>query len=294
MEQILENKTVRRLFFLLFGSLFVIYWLIRWVVVGKPTAAMMLELADKFTISLAVTITIGLFLFYVTPRFVKSRQLKVAVPDEIKGLFAELPQVSTSWCFKGATGRYVRSKVIPKFAELSKADRKIRSITLVLLNPRNAECCSEYAEYRNSTHIASDTWSSTRVREEILATILVAISFRSSLLAVKVALLESFSSFRYDLTDSVVVVTKEDPASVALICTKDQQFYSYFELDAHVTYKQGKEVSVKDHAINLDSCSHENVAALLANLRLIEHDFDEVSLKRVLHLARERRSPYPA
>jgi len=248
MEKILESKALARMFFSWFGTALILYGVIRWAVWPPADWQLLLkELMDKFATSLAIAVLLASFLFFVAPRVLKASQIDLVKNSDLDDLFKNQVQKSTFWLFQGATGRFVRSKVIPEFNSLCGKDRVAREVVAILLNPSNESACKAYAAYRAAIDpkgITAGSWTDERVAQEILATILVASRFASSLLTVNVYLVEMFSAFRADCTSEKVLITKEDPLASALVCDSGHEYFKHFMLDGQLHRNQGKHLAL--------------------------------------------------
>ena len=293
MDRIFENKQVRRLFFIIFGLTLLLYVVIRLWVGDSPTAKTFIDLADKFAMSLAVSVFLGAFLFYIAPKVLQSRQLDGVPAGELASLFKSEIEKSRSWTFKGTTGRYVRSQVIPRFLERTQQQRQPLSVTLILLDVTSNVACEKYADYRNSTETGAREWTSGRVKQEVCATLLSAMAAKNSFLRIEVALSSTFSILRADISDSKVILTKEDPSSSALVCDHGNRFYDYFVLDARMAESQARRITFPETRVDLATLTTREARETLQDMGLVTAQESEDSVSSILQIARQRRNPYP-
>jgi hypothetical protein len=118
---------------------------------------------------------------------------------------------------------------------------------MILPNPVDAEVLKTYADYRNSLPRGlDDVWTSTRIRNEILATILEAgrLASCSFFFEVHVALLNDFSLFRADLSDEALVLTREDPRMPGWFSTSSSKFYVSYLEDLRMAERRGQQIKV--------------------------------------------------
>lgn len=269
MDKILENKPLRRLFFICAALIILLSLFVRAVFFGPPHWGNMVgDMLDKFVISLATTSLLGCFVFYVTPRLIDKSEISSIPSSKINKMLVDAVQQSDLWMFKGATGRFVRGTVIPQFLERSQADRLHRRISLTLMNPENDQVCAAYTEYRKSVAHESekDTWSTIFSKAQVVATIYKAFYYRSqamSLISTEIILIDGFSAFRVDLSSSVAIVTKEDPKAPAIGCKANTNFYRFYEADIVLQGSQGKRIPFVEVNTAPDKVTLDDVRLLI-------------------------------
>ncbi len=204
------------------------------------------SILDGFSISLLVTVIIGSFIFWLTPEIVKKSVMDVIDPKEIGPLLKKAIPVSRTWIYKGACGRYTRATTLPMMAQAARQAGIGRDIRIILLDPDNSLLCEEYATYRRSLKSArnGDAWTASKVKEEIVATVISALRYKHEepLLRIDLHLANHFSAFRFDISDSYVVVTKEDSEAAGLKADQATYFYDSYVDDARLTERQSKRV----------------------------------------------------
>lgn len=292
MDRIFADVYVRRNFFIAFGALLLAYAIFRAYFGQRLSMGMAIELADKFAMSLSVTVALAAFLFYVTPRLLE-RQPEIVSPQNLRSLFKAQIELSRTWTFYGATGRYVRSQVIPRFQERAAQQRQPLSVMLILLDVSNANACEKYADYRNGTEPRDKQWTAARVRQEVCATVITAMAFRTALLRIDIKFIPTFSALRADISDDKVILTKEDPGSSALVCDRRSRYYDYFALDARVAESQARHPVQPQNTLDLPAATVETAREMLRDTNLLRADETGEFLAGVLAIARERRNPYP-
>jgi hypothetical protein len=106
----------------------------------------------------------------------QSGHVRVISGSEIRRAFAAAQESTQLWMFKGATGTYTRAVTFHKCFRLARERRHSLQIRLKILDPTDVNVCERYANFRRSvsgTQGKSDEqWTTTRVREELYATIL--------------------------------------------------------------------------------------------------------------------------
>lgn len=170
--------------------------------------------------------------------------MEVIEAKEINTTLKSVLGSTKCWVYKGTCGRYTRATTIPKLAEAARNSSLGRDITICLLNPSNEKLCNEYAIYRKSLKSADSLkpWTQNIVQEEIIATVIVALKYTylQPLLRINVYFVDHFSAFRLDISDSFVIVTKEDKEASALKADAGTYFYDSYKDDVRLTERQSK------------------------------------------------------
>ena len=127
MDSILSKEHYSRSFFTVVFLALVLAVLIRFIVVPyfDPSVKVnfsefMVVILDTFMISLVITVSIGTFIFWLTPEIVKKSEMEVVNPKEINPLFKKAVTDTKTWIIKGACGRYTRAVTIPTLAMAAK------------------------------------------------------------------------------------------------------------------------------------------------------------------------------
>lgn len=304
MDEILSKKHYRQTFYLVISLLLILAILLRFYTIPhldpttKATTSLFLTtLLDNLTTSLLITVLIGSFVFWLKPEIVKRSSIEVIEPKQIGKLLKEATLSTKFWIYKGACGRYTRSTTFPKLAETARNEGIGRDIFVYLLNPRNNDLCSEYATYRRSLKSGKTgpTWTRTSVQEEVIATAVSALKYRSTepLLRIKLYFVDSFSAFRLDISDQYVIVTKEEKDASALRADAGTYFYDSYKDDVRLTERQ---------AIELECCGKLDFGNEMTQDQLIEtlqcsnlHKFvteEHLDLQNILKAVNTPTSPY--
>lgn len=129
---------------------------------------------------------------------------KISVLDTLTTRRVHLEAIDQTefWWHNGHIGRWVRTTVLPRFAEAVR-DGGPRSVKLVVLDPLDDVAVGAYAEHRDQVDAIPDgTDTNEDARVEVLATILSAAHYqRVAGLEVEVALRSDLNLFRVDLCE---------------------------------------------------------------------------------------------
>lgn len=304
MDEILSKKHYRQTFYLTILLLLALAVLLRFYTIPHfyPTtkstnSVFFTTLLDNLTTSLLITVLIGSFVFWLKPEIVKRSSIEVIEPKQIGKLLKEATLSSKFWIYKGACGRYTRSTTFPNLAENARNEGIGRDIFVYLLNPRNNELCTEYATYRRSLKSGKTgpAWTRKSVQEEVIATAVSALKYRSTepLLRIKLYFVDSFSAFRLDISDKYVIVTKEEKDASALRADAGTYFYDSYKDDVRLTERQ---------AIELECCGKLDFEETMTQSKLVEtlqcsglHDFvtkEDLDLQKILNAVNTPTNPY--
>ncbi len=254
MDEILSKQHYRRTFFGVVALILILALVVRffvmpyfWPAQSLQVATLLGSLLDNLVVSLFLAVFLGVFVFWLTPSIVKRSAIEIIEPKQINRLLKSAVNMTRSWVYKGACGRYTRSTTIPKLAEAARIEGLGRDITICILNPRNDALCAEYATFRRSLKSGNNGahWTKQVVQEEVLATALTALKFQFSepLLRIRVFFVDHFSAFRLDISDQYVIVTKEDKEASALRADTGTYFYDSYKDDVRLTERQSKEMT---------------------------------------------------
>jgi hypothetical protein len=253
MNEILSKQHYRRTFFGVVGLVLALALVTRFFVLpyfapeqSLAGAALFGALLDNLVVSLFLAVSLGCFVFWLTPDIVKRSAIEVIAPKQINPLLKSAAGQTRSWVYKGACGRYTRATTIPMLAQAARIEGIGRDITVCMLNPKNEALCSAYATYRRSLQSGNSgtPWTRQVVQEEVLATAVTALKYQFSepLLRIRVYFVDHFSAFRLDISDQCVVITKEDKGASALRADAGTYFYDSYKDDVRLTERQSKEM----------------------------------------------------
>src|SRR5580658_5895959 len=88
------------------------------------------HLLEDVFVSLLVTIAIGLYIFWLTPRNKLKARMDILQPIEIRESLIKARNETDIWWFNGGSGRYTRTVTLPNLAQLSRNLNKTIDITV--------------------------------------------------------------------------------------------------------------------------------------------------------------------
>jgi len=304
MENILRKKHYKLTFYVLVGLILLLAIVVRTFVL--PQFDMNLQenfphfaaaFLDGLVISLIITVSIGSFVFWLTPEIVKKSVMEVIEPKEIGLLLKKAAIDSRTWVYKGACGRYTKSTTLPGLAKAARQEGLGRDIRITLLNPAKDDLCDVYATYRKSLKSAGkdDLWTKNRVKEEVIATVVSALRFKHDepLLRINIFLANHFSTFRLDISDHYVIVTKEDKEAAGLRADVGTYFYNSYIDDVRLCERQSIEVEYIGEIPNGQHLTRESLKSIISKTAILsEEQFDELDVENIIKLVNSPTDPY--
>jgi hypothetical protein len=240
------------------------------------------------------TVIIASLAFWLTPRVVKRSQMDIIEPKEIKDYLEKARDTDEYW-FAGGTGRFTRSKTIPKLATDARFSNFSKKIVLILINPDNDIVCKNYVNYRNRVRSGiKENWELKKLKKEIFATVLSAYSWKREqpLLDLTIGLINHYSMFRIDLSTKLLVITKEDTSEPALMCEKDTFFFKSYLEDLRLSLSQSQILNVNVEGILFNELNGEKIRNFLTSLRLDISILDGEDLNDIAEMVKKGENPY--
>lgn len=264
--------------------LFVLLGLIRYHLneVGDPLDGFLISLLDNLSAGIITAAVAAVLLFFVSPRISLEENLAVLDAWNINPALKKPLATTRLYYFRGRSGRWVRAQVLPALATAASRESIQRDVHLILPDPANTDVLRNYAEYRNSLpHDSTDSWSSERIRNEIIATILEAgrLASRNIFFQAQVALLTDFSLFRADLSDDALILTREDPRMPGWFTSSSTRFYASYKEDLRIAERRGQQVELYAYEYHADFAASDVNSALQAmriEVTLSEQECSEV------------------
>jgi hypothetical protein len=180
----------------------------------------------------------------------ESSAVQVMGGDEVAAALASARRGTDRWIFKGGTGTYIRAVTLPRCVEDAKRERRALLFRLEIIDPSDEEVCDTYARFRRAGAPAGEEhepWTLERTRKESYATILAACYQRDRyrLLDIDIGLSRTMTTFRWDLSSSCVVITREDPSAPALRVDKGKFYYDWCYTELLNSLDQARRVPIE-------------------------------------------------
>jgi hypothetical protein len=149
--------------------------------------------------------------------------------SEIRMKLNAMTPEAAGWYFKGGSGRWQRESVLPILSGKSTREVPYR---MLVLDPRDPDLCGRYARYRAKQRPENQRRAGEgnpeTVRDDLLACIYAAGWYKHrTRIQAQVFLTETYSPFRYDVSDKELVITVANADSPALYASAGSWFYDY-------------------------------------------------------------------
>jgi hypothetical protein len=133
---------------------------------------------------------------------------------------------TTFWVFRGGSGRWQRSTVLPTLAKIKTADINYR---MQLVDVRNIDLVKRYAAYRakQAQHLGPPDGTPEDVHMDLLACVYAAAWYNArTRIRAEISLMSTYSPLRYDAGSHGLVVTVADPNAPALFAHERGWLYA--------------------------------------------------------------------
>ncbi|MFG2575899.1 hypothetical protein [Streptomyces sp. NPDC048481] len=204
---------------------------------------------------------------------------------------------STSrWVFKGGTGTYLRAVTLPECVLEAQRQRRSLSMKIDIVNPADDKVCEAYARFRRTFgHDDGDGWTPERTRKESYATVVAACWHRQRLdtLEIDVHLNSVAPALRFDLSDTCLIITQDDPRRVSLYVERGRPLYDYYVTELHQSREQAVKLDLRDAVPLGDEPTVDEVRRLLDRLGLaLPASFTDRDVGDVIDKALRAEDPY--
>ena len=129
---------------------------------------------------------------------------------------------------------------------------------------------------------------------ELNATIISAYAWQAQepALDINVALIDTVSLFRIDLSSRLALITKEDPRELALKYNKGSLFYKSYLEDLRMHFRQACQIPKSVQGVPLKNLNIDNVKSLMSVLGLDNQNLSDTQISEIISLAQKAENPY--
>ncbi|GGS01457.1 hypothetical protein GCM10010269_45410 [Streptomyces humidus] len=204
---------------------------------------------------------------------------------------------STSrWVFKGGTGTYLRAVTLPECVLEAQRQRRSLSMKIDIVDPADDKVCEAYARFRRTFgHGDGDGWTPERTRKESYATVVAASWHRQRLdtLEIDVHLSSVAPALRFDLSDTCLIITQDDPRRVSLFVERGRPLYDYYVTELHQSREQAVKLDLREATPLSEEPTVDEVRRLLDRLGLaLPAGFTDRDVADVIDKALRAEDPY--
>ena len=227
-----------------------------------------------------------------------SAEMQKLAEPAIADTFAEARRDARQWMYRGGTGTYLRSVTLPALAAATRTSGRLIFLNIQVIDPRNDKLCADYARHRYSADVWPDSespWTRELVRDAVYATILAACWHRQhfGMLRIRLGVVPTWSSFRYDMAPSCLMITVRDREMPAYRVPAGKLLYEYWETELRISADQAEGVAL-DQAPALSwvpTC--DEALGVLAALGMPLNRTDDESVQAIIDKALYRgATPY--
>lgn len=219
---------------------------------------------------------------------------------EVQEAHARAREKTDHWYFKGGTGTYLRAVTLPKCVEDRRRPMQFR---IEIIDPRESDACQRYDNFRLSrpkgTRGADDFWKAGQARLESYATIFAACWYNQhrDFATIRVGLTRTASTFRYDMSSSLLIITRDDPELPAELIPDRAPLFAAYARELETSFGQAVPVDVERvrQRVNLsEEPGPGEVITLLDTLGLApEQPLSDDEITIILEKALHAQNPYP-
>ncbi|GAB2526575.1 hypothetical protein [Nocardia heshunensis] len=167
---------------------------------------------------------------------------------EVDQAQARARRTSNRWISKGGTGTSLRVTTLKFFLDRARAEHQLMNLQVEILDPGNEQLCQAEALYRNSLQPGGDAngrpWTADRIRKQSYGSVLACAWYRqqSEFLSIDLALSPALTTYRWDMSDEIVIVNQRGSNTPALMFEHGKTQYSDLARELAVSFKQGRHI----------------------------------------------------
>ncbi|MEU5048874.1 hypothetical protein [Streptomyces sp. NPDC021096] len=209
-------------------------------------------------------------------------------------------QNTDRWVFKGGTGTYLRAVTLPFCVQEAQRQRRSLTMKIDIVNPADEQACAAYARFRQTfahrLHVTPpEAWSAERTRKESFATVLAACWYQQRLdtLEIDVYLSSVVPTLRFDLSNSCLIITQDDPQRVNLLVERDRPLYDYYVTELHQSREQAHSLELSRTEPLSEEPTVDEVLRLFEGLALpLPAAFTDRDVGDIIDKALHAENPY--
>ncbi len=207
------------------------------------------------------------------------------LPEDIDSELTKIAKSATEYRLFVRTGRHFRAKILDLVKDNAISNRRLIKIEAILLDFRDCDTCEQYASYRRSSSFDRYLWSKEYVQKQILATIqkmIQVVSDHSEFVQIDLYLNSRLSTFRYDVSQDYIIVTREDPKDVAFRFRNSDKEYAAYSFEFRQVLKDACKFEIGD----VKNSPRDKLRELFGESPIVS------DLEEDANIATRERSPY--
>ncbi|CAM5666733.1 hypothetical protein [Streptomyces aurantiogriseus] len=219
---------------------------------------------------------------------------------EVRLAHEQARRSTARWVFKGGTGTYLRAVTLPECVLEAQRQRRSLSMKIDIVNPADDRVCAAYARFRRTFSHRQEggafaEWTTERTRKESYATVVAASWHRQRLdtLEIDVHLSSVAPTLRFDLSDTCLIITQDDPRRVSLCVEQGRPLYDYYVTELHQSREQAVKLDLREATPLSDEPTVDEVRRLLDRLGLpLPASFTDGDVGDIIDKALRAEDPY--
>ena len=290
MDRIINNAYIRRIFYLFFGMLLLLFIGLRVsIYLYFVEFSEFILILDNLISSLIIIALLGGFFLYLAPKL-ERRKIEVVEANRTQRLLGQKRLRTTFWYYSGSTGSFTRSVELPELAKLSKKMNRPMDIRLLILDPDNWEICAHYSKYKRGLKGEKKegaNWTVSHVRNQSFATIVKAILLSNAepLLNISIGLKNHFSLFKTNIYSKAVIITNEDPRRTSLSFSRGTSSYNGYIYEFIEAFKQSRQLPQIETQIKIKDLNRDKLLNILTHFSTLK-DVSDKDLDEILSLVK--------
>lgn len=252
------------------------------------------EIAEAIMASVLTSGLTWLFFFLVFPKHTKG-MVKILKNTEIKKYHKKCRKGISEWWYDGGTGCFTREKTLPELANDCFRDGNIVSVNIFILNPQNDKLCEAYAGYSNSFFTKGHPQETVNdIKNNLLATIVAAYFWkkRSANLNIEIYLKNHFSIFKKELSNKMVLITRDDPQKPGIVFSDKTDFYEGYKQDLLKGKKMAVLVEDMEFDFTAEKYSEITIDDVERLLTLLKFTVAPENLHKILYYIKHKTSRF--
>lgn len=252
---------------------------------------------DRFVTSVFTAVIVGYFLYLMQ---IEEKKREIEFTDsgyEIEKHLSKARTETEKWYFNGGLGRYTKFSTIPKLSKIASDERKTISVNLIMINPFNKQLLEKYISFRISLENESKkiNWTELEVQSEILATIITALYYKKTnqFLNISINIKNFFTLTRMDISNSIAVITREDPSIPSIIAKSDTYMYKHYSEEFQQVLRQSSPI---DYIFpELNTPSNEEIIQCLSTIFPTEfsiENFNQALIDKTINKFNNPKNPF--
>ncbi|MEU6735957.1 hypothetical protein [Streptomyces physcomitrii] len=220
---------------------------------------------------------------------------------EIGAELRKARETTDLWVFKGGTGTYLRAVTLPECVERARGSRSSLTFTIEVVDPTDVRACAAYARFRGSYtpaegHLDPETWTPERTSKESYATVLAAAWHLQRLLGMTVHLYLSSTAptLRFDMSQSRLIITQDDPSRPGLLVTENHPLHRYYRIELKQSHDQARKIELGRARRLGDDPTTDQTRDFFEDVGLpLPAVFSDTDVRQIVEKALHAANPYP-